>query len=1054
MSISPKDFLKQRRPNKFSDSRIVEKPSISRPVLEMHLVQLTSRNEHDLFESFARRLCEIEICPNLKPNTGPAGGGDGKTDADSYPVSRDTALGWYVGYETAGKNEKLALAISAKKDWRPKLKNDLKSIEETKQKITRVYFATNQYVEASSRKKLEKELSEQYAFDVHIMDLTWILEKVFNNNRLELAVKALNIEVDTPKIVEDGPIDIVRQRKITELDNVIEDTVSRSKVDFVTVRNAIDAAVYSREQELPRVEVAGRLDRAVRLADNHGTTKQRFLTRYQKSWTDFWYFEDFQAVKDLYNDAQKHALLSGSIDDLEKLSNLRLNLSTIRRRIDKKLVSKAFLDNKTSKLLNGLQKIADNKTSPSAALYAQALIELIKMQENIMQKAPVDKNLKAFKAIIAKSEGHPGFPFQSFTKIILMMEDVIGHSNQYDSLFETIQEITRKRDGEKSSALMILDRARNLLDKKQNYKAIQVLGSVLAYLHKEETLEEATEALCLMGDAYKRVDLLWAARGSYLNAASLETARFFKEDEISIMQLRIYDALIEMEIRLGRMPQILQWYEVIAHFCNILPESEWRKEEVNKEFLMMPDLIIGSVLLAMPGIDKNIAKLINPLEKLGLEHSTIAAAYRINREDLWPDEFKSIVPEPERKEYFEGWVRKIPRAYMPTTANYYDGEEVRLISNLLGCEITIHSPNSDLLIMTGESILASIESLLSTAPLHNSACREPRLNIYLELDLSLSGIQLKPSVDSINAEIRVHVSNFNPHVIAEPGQQIITDSIIEIIASIISLIVSFEAPGKALDDILGSEKASGRSVNFTLSYIRLGNTIGHNPKYQLSDWSPDSEKVISLGSKPNLAIKPEENDPVSSKQVEQEIGHKHIKTASIIRSSLWESVGWRGVYYAFAPKLDSPAYLALCFVDSVIGEKIFSQWHEQLGSIDAKEIIRLAIMRDIDAEYPHDYRLSVSANLKNLDPKASLVSSMSRIHTMNPENSHNLDNFLQQYQERREYVFTFATIDQGKATPNIRYDLGITKKELIVKTPKDIQNDDDIDKVLLGKART
>ena len=651
MDISPKNFLKQRRPHKFSDSETIGKPAISRPILEPHLLNLTSRDEHTLFEKFARRLCEIEICPNLKPNTGPTGGGDGKTDAESYPVSSDTALGWYVGYETAGKEEKIAIAISAKKNWESKLKSDIKGIKETERKFTIVYFVTNQYVQSGKRKKLEKELSEQTGLDVHIIDLTWILDKVFSNNRIELAVKELNIEVDTQKIIESGPIDIVRQRKITKLDKMIEDVISLSKVDFVTVRNAIDSAVYSREQELPRVEVEGRLSRAIRLADKYGTINQKFLARYQQSWTAFWYFEDFRAVKNSYGDAQKHALSAGDIENLEKLNNLRVNLSTIRRQ-DKQLVSKVFLDNKTSKLMDALQKIASNTNTPSAASYAKALMEFVRLHDNVLSMQSVDKNLERLKRILIEAEKDYGFPFQSLTGILLMMEGVIGHSNQYDPLFKTIVQATQTREGEKKAAIIVLDRARILLKQKQHYKIIQMLGSALPDLHKQETLEEAAEALLMMGDAYKYIGLPWAARGSYLNAASLETARFSKEDKISANQLWIYSALVEIECMLGRIAQVLQWYEIVATFCNILPETEWDNEVVYRELLFKPDLRIGSLILALPIANSKLAKLIQPLNKLSLEHSAIATAYRINREDLWPAEFKDIIPKEDREGIF------------------------------------------------------------------------------------------------------------------------------------------------------------------------------------------------------------------------------------------------------------------------------------------------------------------------------------------------------------------------------------------------------------------
>jgi hypothetical protein len=95
--FSPNRFLRARRPERFSDSVVMEGPSLDRSVLEYHLDTLTSRGQETQFERFARRLAEWEVCPNLLPQTGPTGGGDSKADSETYPVADDLSLGWYVG---------------------------------------------------------------------------------------------------------------------------------------------------------------------------------------------------------------------------------------------------------------------------------------------------------------------------------------------------------------------------------------------------------------------------------------------------------------------------------------------------------------------------------------------------------------------------------------------------------------------------------------------------------------------------------------------------------------------------------------------------------------------------------------------------------------------------------------------------------------------------------------------------------------------------------------------------------------------------------------------
>jgi hypothetical protein len=84
---SPKEFLRARRPEYFSDSGMEESKSLDRLQLEYHLSTLTSRNQEQDFEIFARKLAEREICPNLLPHTGPTGGGDSEADSETVPVA-------------------------------------------------------------------------------------------------------------------------------------------------------------------------------------------------------------------------------------------------------------------------------------------------------------------------------------------------------------------------------------------------------------------------------------------------------------------------------------------------------------------------------------------------------------------------------------------------------------------------------------------------------------------------------------------------------------------------------------------------------------------------------------------------------------------------------------------------------------------------------------------------------------------------------------------------------------------------------------------------------
>lgn len=118
--LSPRQFMKARRPERFSDSVGLDAPILDRSQLEYHLSSLTSRSQELQFETFARRLLEHTICPNLLPHTGPTGGGDSKVDTETYPVAETLAMAWYVGDGNQAATERWAFAFSAKEQWKPK----------------------------------------------------------------------------------------------------------------------------------------------------------------------------------------------------------------------------------------------------------------------------------------------------------------------------------------------------------------------------------------------------------------------------------------------------------------------------------------------------------------------------------------------------------------------------------------------------------------------------------------------------------------------------------------------------------------------------------------------------------------------------------------------------------------------------------------------------------------------------------------------------------------------------------------------------------------------
>ncbi len=65
--ILPSKFMRQLRPEHYSDTEGRTDYVLDAPLLEYYLETLTQRNQTHAFEIFCRKLCERAIARNLRP---------------------------------------------------------------------------------------------------------------------------------------------------------------------------------------------------------------------------------------------------------------------------------------------------------------------------------------------------------------------------------------------------------------------------------------------------------------------------------------------------------------------------------------------------------------------------------------------------------------------------------------------------------------------------------------------------------------------------------------------------------------------------------------------------------------------------------------------------------------------------------------------------------------------------------------------------------------------------------------------------------------------------
>lgn len=252
--LSPRDFLKKRRPERFSDSIRKEVGRLDRAVLEYQLSIINRKSMELAFETFAKQLCEKTICPNLLEQTGPVAGGDGKVDTQTYPVSKQLKTLWYLGQNDNSDEDRWAFAVSTQEDWKSKCKADIKKIDGTNRGYKKAFYVTNQYVKANQRSDLEDKLTKEYGIDVRILDASWILDIVFKNELEQLAIDSLSIDIDWRREVEVGENDYAKSKRLQELENIVAEDIDPQNITRQQTDIFLELAVLYKELERPELD--------------------------------------------------------------------------------------------------------------------------------------------------------------------------------------------------------------------------------------------------------------------------------------------------------------------------------------------------------------------------------------------------------------------------------------------------------------------------------------------------------------------------------------------------------------------------------------------------------------------------------------------------------------------------------------------------------------------------------------------------------------------------------------------------------------------------------
>jgi hypothetical protein len=1050
---TPSELMRRWHPDLFSDSERHHAPIVPRAVLDHHLETLTNRKEENEFEYFARLVAEREICPNLRPQTGPTGGGDSKVDSETYPVAPELAARWYYG-EPAAATERWVFAFSAKKKWRDKVKSDVDNIVSTQRPYTRIYFITNQYAPEKSRAQAEDSLTKVAGAPVTILDHTWLLEKVYQNDLVELAVRTLNMtgfsEIVNERI---GPRDTARQLELERLDAAVADPSRYEGARYALAEDALQSALLARGLERPRSEIEGRFLAAARIADGLGHAGQRLRIAYNHAWTAYWWFDDPSTLNSLYDTVAEIALKSDDAADLEQALTLwqLLGPAVARGTLAK---NSARVGERGQALADALDRVASIRERPNNAAHAETFRLVMKLAARMQQRRhdELPEVWNSLRAVLEKVEYLGDYPLERVYELIARIGEAIPESKEFDELYDALVALMERRRSEAEGGLAYKRRGEQKLNKGLIYEAIRMLGRAEVRLVKAEYIDELVETLVGIASAYRAAGLKWAARAKALIAADRLLSSVDRRGTLDPRAAVPLKLLIWIELELGRVPQILG---AISIYRGLIGATEQPDEIAAKipEQLQTWEAILGMLLMrADLGQLRALEQMPATLENEGLVIARGALLWALAGTQALRDD--GFVPEDQSEEdierFFAMYMDQPAAKQIPDRPLIADADAVILRSVILGVEVLARVSTNPDSIFLAEAILAALESFLSTSLAADVFPYKERLEFAVS---PASDSTSPPSIVIGDATSGILISHGEGPFAGAADQPTLLNWLQEVLIRLATSMMMIRDPEAWLESVAGDEVGFGRALGLSAVGIASRNLFGSHPRILLSDWiDPESDRHTLRRSTPlqweseQEALTKDDDEPVQFGEGEppnvfnREAGaHDERRVLSPINIPLWDKAKWRATGFGWQEK---PPVLMFGYQDYDAGAQIFREWKQRTKDVTPDKMLRIAIVRGIDRENPAAYVVHVAPNISRAERSGTMFYMASRINQMTPRDSFNLDQFLAAYHEHEAFLLAPMAFQQGTGFATLDPSLTLNLSKLFVREAWQIGDND------------
>lgn len=1046
--------MRELRPEYYSDTQDHVAYALDRGQFEYHLETLTSRNQTHGFELFCRKLCERAVCPNLRGQTGPDGGGDSKADAETFPVADEISTLYYEGLPNSG-NERWAFAFSAKAKWQDKIRADVKGIVDTGRKYDRIFCLTGRFAKSKTRADLEDELSAKYSVKITIHDRSWIVDETIDRDRKDLAFNYLQVGEAKSDPLRLGPTDYSRLRQLTDIEKSLADPDAYKSMENQRTTEALLAAKLSRGLEQPRLEVDGKFMRAVRLAEAGGNFRQKLEAQYELIWTSFWWYDDIQLVNSAYDSFE--TLLGKSDDALNVNLLCNLNQLLVNATLHG-LLSRADLklDERTDRLRARLEAMAADEGRPNNRLEAETSLLTLRINKAMLATPRGELSViwAAYGDIIDRAAGLGEFDAKSLRRMIEVAANVAGNDPAYTALVEKLAAFVAARTSEAEGALILYRRARKL-NFEEHFEMIRLLGRAVMGLTKKEHTEDLIDAVLLLSLAYRSAGLLWAARSTCVFGIASVLLLGDEESEIPVTIIPALKLLAWMTLELRHLPDFMASIQLLNGAAQSLPLADESKEQLSKDIREF-DGALGSIFLNLTTEELGqLSDIPDILNALGLWVARSGLLYAMGHSAVLRED-KSI-PDDETDEG--------AREFMSMLASQPAGKHGRslalnverphsLETNILGMLVKIEIDGSDHQIMIGEILLGALEAVFATVPEQRIAPHTETVVIRVEFaeglfepyfsmsDLDMTGVVRWPGA-------------LKPFVFGSQG--VVQKALFGVAGQVLAytcLVEDFEGLSKRLLD----DEAVQQRIAFVPASLNSFHRVWNRHATRISTWQKlvteryELKYPLPILNRVDLEGRgPSERQDGGERPKEPPIvmDHRSMSVRSVIDLHAWDQATWRGVGYAFPEGIETPIMMLL-FLNEKAATSIFTRWRERFGDHDQNGDIRVCIVRHLPGLSPHHYCVVVSGKMpdETTDLATKLIVIPTRSLVTEPNDDVNITNFLEQFKAHGSYYLMPAVYGAKGAAPI--WGAGILKADLIVREANDIM-ENDLDSIALKK---